>query len=49
MFIANLVRSFAAWRKYRKAVNELSALDNRMLADIGLNRTQIQQAVRSGR
>jgi uncharacterized protein YjiS (DUF1127 family) len=49
MFIATLVRSFAAWRKYRIAVRELASLDDRALYDIGLNRTQIKQAAWRGR
>jgi uncharacterized protein YjiS (DUF1127 family) len=48
MFIANLVRSFAEWRRYRTAIRELSGLDERMLNDIGLNRGAIRQAARFG-
>ena len=49
MYIATLIRSFAAWRKYRTAVYALAALDDRALRDIGLNRTQIKQAAWRGR
>ena len=49
MFIATLIRSFAEWRKYRSAVRELAALDDRALHDIGLNRTQIRRAASRGR
>lgn len=33
---------FANWRVYRKTVNELSALSNRDLADLGLSRSMIR-------
>ena len=49
MYLASLIRGFAAWRRYRSAVRELAQLDDRILADIGLNRTQIRQAARHGR
>jgi uncharacterized protein YjiS (DUF1127 family) len=49
MYIGSLIRAIAAWRRYRTAVKELAQLDDRILADIGLNRTQIRQAARHGR
>ena len=48
MYIANLIRAFSEWRKYRNAVRDLAALDDRALADIGLNRTAIRQAAHTG-
>ncbi len=48
MYLSLLVQAFAEWRKYRTAVRELASLDDRMLSDIGLNRTTIRQAARSG-
>ena len=48
MFITNLIRAFGDWRRYRAAVRELSALDDRSLEDIGLNRSMIRDAARSG-
>ncbi len=48
MVISTLLRSFAQWRRYRSAVRELSALDDRILSDIGLNRSLIRQAARFG-
>lgn len=44
----------AAWRAYvkrynrRAAVHHLNNLDDRMLRDIGISRSQIESAVRSG-
>lgn len=36
----------AQWRTYNKTVNELSALSDRDLADIGLNRSMIPDVAR---
>ena len=33
--------SFAAWRTYRRTLNELSSLSKRELDDLGLNRSEI--------
>jgi uncharacterized protein YjiS (DUF1127 family) len=49
MFVTNLIRTFSSWQRYRAAVRELSALDERSLNDIGLDRSMIRQAARSGR
>jgi len=49
MYLANLIRAFAAWRRYRTGLKELAALDDRALRDIGLNRTQLQRAAWHGR
>ena len=49
MYLSSLIRSFAAWRRYRAAVQQLASLDDRALRDIGLNRTQIRRAVLCGR
>jgi uncharacterized protein YjiS (DUF1127 family) len=48
MYLSALIQAFAEWRKYRIAVRELASLDDRLLSDIGLNRTTIRQAARSG-
>jgi uncharacterized protein YjiS (DUF1127 family) len=48
MYIAALVRSYAAWRKYRKALHQLADLDDRSLRDIGISRSQIKGAAWSG-
>lgn len=49
MYLAQLIRAFAAWRRYRIATQQLSELDDRTLQDLGLNRTQIKQVARYGR
>ena len=49
MFITNLIRAFAQWQRYRTAIRELSALDDRGLDDIGLHRGLIPRAARLGR
>ena len=41
MFITNIVRLIRAWRRYHQSVRELSRLDDRELADIGINRAEI--------
>lgn len=48
MYIATLIRSYAAWRKYRTAVHQLAELDDRTLRDIGLSRSQIRGAAWNG-
>jgi len=49
MYLAQMIRAFAEWRRYRMAVQQLSEMDDRALQDIGLNRTQIHQVARYGR
>jgi len=46
MYLSHLIRAFAEWQKYRKAIQELAALDDRTLSDIGLNRSLIRSAAR---
>jgi uncharacterized protein YjiS (DUF1127 family) len=36
---------YAAWRERRRALRELAALDDRMLRDIGVSRSEIESAV----
>ena len=42
MFIS-LIRAFRAFRDYQRNVSELSQLSDRELADIGLDRSDIQR------
>jgi uncharacterized protein YjiS (DUF1127 family) len=49
MYLSSLIRAFAAWRRYRAAVQQLASMDDRALRDIGLNRTQIHRAAFYGR
>jgi uncharacterized protein YjiS (DUF1127 family) len=42
----NLVNGFKNWRKYRETYNELSRLNQRELADLGINRADINQVAR---
>jgi uncharacterized protein YjiS (DUF1127 family) len=43
--IKSLSDKFGAWRRYREAVRELSALSDRDLADIGIRRDDIHFVV----
>ena len=40
---ASITRLFSRWRRYGAAVNELSHLSDRELADIGISRSDIQR------
>ncbi|MBI1775315.1 MAG: DUF1127 domain-containing protein [Proteobacteria bacterium] len=46
--VGRLARRVAAWRERRATYAELVRLDDRMLADIGLNRGEIQAAAEFG-
>jgi len=48
MYIATLIRSYAAWRRCRAAVHKLAELDDRSLRDIGISRSQIKGAAWTG-
>jgi len=43
MLIAKLIRWFRMWSKYQHGIRELSQLDDRELADIGISRSEITQ------
>lgn len=43
--LAKLIASIRAASRRRQAMDELAALDNRMLADIGISRSEISAAV----
>ena len=40
-FFKGLARSYAAWSQRRRAYEELYALDDRSLADLGITRSEI--------
>ena len=42
----NLINSYKTWLKYRETKNELSRLTQRELADLGINRADINQVAR---
>ena len=44
--LKTIAEKLQAWRKYREAVRELSALTDRELADIGIRRGDIEYIVR---
>jgi uncharacterized protein YjiS (DUF1127 family) len=39
--LTSLIRFVQAWKRYNASLNELSRLDDRELADIGLTRSDI--------
>jgi len=42
----NVLRNYRNWRRYRDTVSELSRLSDRELADLGVNRGEIQAVAR---
>lgn len=46
--LRDLLRRFRSWRERKRAINRLSALDDDMLKDIGIQRGAIEGAVRPG-
>jgi uncharacterized protein YjiS (DUF1127 family) len=49
MFGSNVMRRLKGWQERRRLRNELQALDDRLLADIGLSRGDIEAVVAGGR
>lgn len=47
MLVAKLIRLVRAWQCYDRSVRELSRLDDRELADIGIARSDIGAVARS--
>ncbi len=44
--LRHMARAFREWRAVRRAERELHALDDRVLKDIGIARSEIHSAVR---
>jgi uncharacterized protein YjiS (DUF1127 family) len=44
MFIASLVGAIAQYLRYRSQLTSISKLDDRILRDIGLNRSELRSA-----
>lgn len=42
----NIVASYKTWRKFRETYNELSRLNNRELADLGIHRGEIERVAK---
>lgn len=47
MTISTIVRKYKEYSRYRKALSELSMLNERELADLGITRCDIDQIARS--
>lgn len=47
--LAAALHAWARWRRMRDGLAELRALDERMLADIGIDRGGVDRAARRGR
>ncbi len=45
----DIIGKFKDWRSYRRTVNELGALSNRELDDLGISRSEIPHVARRGR
>lgn len=43
MYLSSLVRLWRQWRRYDVSLRELSQLGDRELADIGINRSDIER------
>jgi uncharacterized protein YjiS (DUF1127 family) len=42
----NPLKTFRAWRRYNETVRELNRLNTRQLADLGINRGDIERVAR---
>ncbi|MCB1386980.1 MAG: DUF1127 domain-containing protein [Nitratireductor sp.] len=45
----NIIGKFKDWRSYRRTVNELGALSNRELNDLGISRADIPFIAKNAR
>jgi uncharacterized protein YjiS (DUF1127 family) len=46
MFLINIIAKFRAWQLYRQTLRELSGLNDRELADLGISRYDIAEIAR---
>ncbi len=49
MFLSRFIRLLRTWWRYNESVRELARLNDRELADIGINRAQIREVALHGR
>jgi uncharacterized protein YjiS (DUF1127 family) len=42
----NILNTYKTWRKFRETYNELSRLNNRELADLGIHRGEIERVAK---
>jgi uncharacterized protein YjiS (DUF1127 family) len=47
--LRRLTNEFARWRRVQRDLHKLRSLDDRMLADIGITRCDVEHVVRHGR
>lgn len=47
MILATIIRKITEWQRYRRNLRELSRLDDRELADIGISRADLDTIARS--
>jgi uncharacterized protein YjiS (DUF1127 family) len=47
--LRRLTNELARWRRLKRDLHELRSLDDRMLADIGITRCDVERVVRHGR
>lgn len=48
-FVRSAVHGVVRWERHRRNIGELQRLDDRLLADIGISRGEIEEGVRLGR
>lgn len=46
--VSKAITAYSEWRRYRKDYETLRSMDDRMLRDIGLSRSDIERSFREG-